>query len=121
VNHEREAEPEEVLDPPVGDGVEHVFIVATFLDPPHVSRDRKFLSFETKGLEYLLVISFLIGFIYFVRRLSYSNTTTAPAETSESAATVANPDMVCPAGADCPHERQRMTAEEEDQRAAVVT
>jgi len=48
VNHEREAEPEEVLDPPVGDGVEHVLIVATFLDPPHVSRDRKFLSFETK-------------------------------------------------------------------------
>ena len=80
--------------------------------------------FETKGLEYLLVISFLIGFIYFVRRLSYSRTATAPAETAESATkaeTAANPDMVCPAGADCPHEQQRMTAEEEEQQTAVVT
>ena len=77
--------------------------------------------FETKGLEYLLVITFLIGFIFFVRRLTYSRTDTAPAETAESAETAANPDMVCPAGADCPHEQQRMTANEEDQRAAVVT
>jgi len=60
--------------------------------------------FETKGLEYLLVISFLIGFIYFVRRLSYSRPATAPAETPESTKTAANPDMVCPAGADCPYE-----------------
>ena len=80
--------------------------------------------FETKGLEYLLVISFLIGFIFFVRRLTYSRTTAAPAETAEStatAATAANPDMVCPAGADCPHEQHRMAAEEEDQPAAAVT
>ena len=80
--------------------------------------------FETKGLEYLLVISFLIGFIYFVRRLTYSRTATAPVETAESAPmaeTAANPDMVCPAGADCPHEQQRMTAEEEDRPTAVVT
>jgi hypothetical protein len=70
--------------------------------------------------KYLLVISFLIGFIYFVRRLSYSNTAAAPAETSESAAIAAKPDMVCPAGADCPHERQRMAAEDEDQRAVVA-
>ena len=80
--------------------------------------------FETKGLEYLLVISFLIGFIYFVRRLTYSRKATAPVETAESAPmaeTAANPDMVCPAGADCPHEQQRMTAEEEDRQTAVVT
>jgi hypothetical protein len=80
--------------------------------------------FETKGLEYLLVISFLIGFIYFVRRLSYSHKAAAPAETAESTATAetaANPDMVCPAGADCPHEQHRMAAEEEDQQTAVVT
>jgi len=78
--------------------------------------------FETKGLEYLLVISFLIGFIYFVRRLSYSRTATAPAEKSESPAmAAANPDMVCPAGADCPYEQQRMAAEKEDQKTAVVT
>ena len=76
--------------------------------------------FETKGLEYLLVISFLIGFVVFVRRLTYSHTATVPAATSESAAMAANPDMVCPAGADCPHERQCMTAEEEDQRAVVA-
>jgi len=76
--------------------------------------------FETKGLEYLLVISFLIGFIFFVRRLSYSHTATAPAETSESATMAANPDVVCPAGADCPHERQRLTADEEGQQTAVV-
>ena len=77
--------------------------------------------FETKGLEYLLVISFLIGFIYFVRRLSYSHTATAPAEKSESAAIAVNPDMVCPAGADCPYEQQRITAKEEDRPTAVVT
>ncbi len=77
--------------------------------------------FETKGLEYLLVISFLIGFIFFVRRLTYSRTATAPEETAQSAATAANPDMVCPAGADCPHEQHRMAAEEEDQPAAAVT
>ena len=77
--------------------------------------------FETKGLEYLLVISFLIGFIYFVRRLSYSRPATAPAATSESAAIAANPDMVCPAGADCPHEQHRMVAKEEDRPTAVVT
>lgn len=77
--------------------------------------------FETKGLEYLLVISFLIGFIFFVRRLTYSRPAAAPAETAESAATAANPDMVCPAGDDCPHERHRMAAEEEDRQAAVVT
>ena len=77
--------------------------------------------FETKGLEYLLVISFLIGFIYFVRRLSYSRPATAPAETPESTKTAANPDMVCPAGADCPYEQQRMAAEKEDQKTAVVT
>ena len=77
--------------------------------------------FETKGLEYLLVISFLIGFIYFVRRLSYSRPATAPAETPESTKTAANPDMVCPAGADCPYEQRRMAAEKEGQNTAAVT
>jgi len=77
--------------------------------------------FETKGLEYLLVITFLIGFIFFVRRLTYSRTDTAPAETAESATLAANPDMVCPAGADCPYEQQHMAAEKEDQKTAVVT
>jgi hypothetical protein len=75
--------------------------------------------FETKGLEYLLVISFLIGFVVFVRRLSYSRTATAPAETSESTAMAASLDMECPAGADCPHEQRRVISEEEDK--AVVT
>ena len=70
--------------------------------------------FETKGLEYLLVISFLIGFVVFVRRLSYSRTATVPAATSESAATAASLDMECPAGADCPHEQRRVSSEEED-------
>ena len=75
--------------------------------------------FETKGLEYLLVISFLIGFVVFVRRLTYSRTATVPAATSESAATAASLDMECPAGADCPHEQRRVISEEEDK--AVVT
>jgi len=57
----------------------------------------------------------------FVRRLSYSRTATAPAESSESASMAANPDMVCPAGSDCPHAWQRMTAEEEGRQTAVVT
>ena len=70
--------------------------------------------FETKGLEYLLVISFLIGFVVFVRRLSYSRTATVPAATSESAATAAGLEMECPAGADCPHEQRRVSSEEED-------
>ena len=74
--------------------------------------------FETKGLEYLLVISFLIGFVVFVRRLTYSRTATAPAETSESTAMAASLDMECPAGADCPHEQRRGISEEDK---AVVT
>ena len=70
--------------------------------------------FETKGLEYLLVISFLIGFVLFVRRLSYSHKAAVPAAASESAAPTAAPAMECPAGADCPHEQRRAIPEEED-------
>jgi hypothetical protein len=57
--------------------------------------------FETKGLEYLLVISFLVGFVAFVRLLSY---------TERPAAELAPPQpeaggrrvLVCPAGPACP-------------------
>ena len=72
--------------------------------------------FETKGLEYLLVISFLIGFAIFVRRLTYSrkNTVATPeAEPSEPAVTAANLEMECPAGADCPHEQRLAIARKE--------
>ncbi|RLA00549.1 MAG: hypothetical protein DRQ45_07190 [Gammaproteobacteria bacterium] len=78
--------------------------------------------FETKGLEYLLVISFLIGFVIFVRRLTYSRKSTVAALESEPATTAANPEMECPAGADCPHEQRRAIAREEgDQADKVVT
>ena len=69
--------------------------------------------FETKGLEYLLVISFLIGFVIFVRRLTYSRKSTVAAPEAEPAATAANPEMECPAGADCPHEQRLAIARKE--------
>ena len=77
--------------------------------------------FETKGLEYLLVISFLIGFVIFMRRLTYSRAATAAAETSEPVATIAGLDMSCPAGADCPHEQRLRIANAEDRDEAEVT
>jgi len=63
--------------------------------------------FETKGIEYLLVITFLIGFVFFVRRLTYSRPDTVAATVSEPAATAASLEMECPAGAECPHEQRR--------------
>jgi len=69
--------------------------------------------FETKGLEYLLVISFLIGFAIFVRRLTYSRKSTVVEPEAEPAATTANPEMECPAGADCPHEQRLAIARKE--------
>ena len=69
--------------------------------------------FETKGLEYLLVISFLIGFAIFVRRLTYSRKNTVVAPEAEPVATAANLEMECPAGADCPHEQRLAIARKE--------
>jgi hypothetical protein len=78
--------------------------------------------FETKGLEYLLVISFLIGFVFLVRRLTYSRPDTVAEPVSEPATTAANPEMECPAGADCPHEQRRAIAREKgDQTDEAVT
>ncbi len=68
--------------------------------------------FETKGLEYLLVISFLIGFVFLVRHLSYSRKANVAEEVSEPATTSADFDLVCPAGADCPHETHRAVVRE---------
>ena len=79
--------------------------------------------FETKGLEYLLVISFLIGFVFFVRRLTYSRKSTVAAPEAEPTATAANLEMECPAGADCPHEQRLAIARKEGGEAdkEVVT
>jgi len=78
--------------------------------------------FETKGIEYLLVITFLIGFVFFVRRLTYSRKKSVAAPVTEPTATAANLETECPAGADCPHEQRRAIAREEgDQADRVVT
>ena len=70
--------------------------------------------FETKGLEYLLVISFLIGFVFLVRRLSYSHTNTVPAAASKSAVMAPHQGLAYRDGADCPHEQGRVVAREEE-------
>ncbi len=75
--------------------------------------------FETKGLEYLLVISFLIGFVVFVRHLTYARIDTGPVE--EAINPIPEAPILCPAGADCPYDRQAMLRdEEEDDRKSVV-
>ena len=53
--------------------------------------------FETKGLEYLLVISFLIGFVFFVRRLGYSSKDRGIALDTPSTTRVASPTTLCTA------------------------
>jgi len=73
--------------------------------------------FETKGLEYLLVISFLIGFVFLVRRLTYSRPDTVDEPVSEPEATAAELDLECPAGADCPYEQRRAIAQKEGEGA----
>jgi hypothetical protein len=57
--------------------------------------------FETKGLEYLLVISFLLGFIAFVRWLSYTQRPAAESALQQPAAG-GRRVLVCPAGPACP-------------------
>ena len=75
--------------------------------------------FETKGLEYLLVISFLIGFVVFVRHLTYARIDTGPVE--EAINPIPEAPVLCPAGADCPFEQQAMLRDEdEDLRKSVV-
>lgn len=73
--------------------------------------------FETKGLEYLLVISFLIGFVFLVRRLTYSRPDALAEPVPEPAAKGAKLEMECPAGADCPYEQRRAIAQKEGEGA----
>jgi hypothetical protein len=58
--------------------------------------------FETKGLEYLLVISFLVGFVLLVRYLGEAGAGAAAASRDGA---VAGPDhaTACPAPVDCPY------------------
>ena len=76
--------------------------------------------FETKGLEYLLVISFLIGFVALVRRLSYSKAAKAGSEASPSVTMADDIEILCPAGADCPYEQLRATAREDGVQESAV-
>ena len=54
--------------------------------------------FETKGLEYLLVVSFLASFVYFLRVLCAVEKRPGSAESQR----VATADLRCPAGELCP-------------------
>jgi len=69
--------------------------------------------FETKGLEYLLVISFLIGFVFLVYRLSYSSRDGILATETTSATRVANPTMMCVAPFECPYKELISTRNED--------
>ena len=75
--------------------------------------------FETKGLEYLLVISFLIGFVIFMRRLTYARIDTGPVE--EAINPIPETPLLCPAGADCPYQQRAMLRDEEEDRQKSMT
>lgn len=58
--------------------------------------------FETKGLEYLLVISFLLGFLLLVRFVAPQEGLTTGSDTGEAPAVGAGPPMTCVADFECP-------------------
>ncbi len=58
--------------------------------------------FETKGLEYLLVISFLVGFLLLARYLG-AGAAEAAAAPAEGAIVDPQRATACPAPVDCPY------------------
>ena len=61
--------------------------------------------FETKGLEYLLVIVFLVGFLFFVRLVTSSGHGVQTLRTGMSPtvdAEVVEPRFLCQADTECP-------------------
>lgn len=58
--------------------------------------------FETKGLEYLLVISFLLGFLLLVRFVTPREGLTTGPGAGEAPVAGAGPPMTCIADFECP-------------------
>jgi hypothetical protein len=58
--------------------------------------------FETKGLEYLLVLSFLVGFLLLVRYLG-AHATEAAATSVTDAVPRDEPSVGCPQPVECPY------------------
>ncbi len=73
--------------------------------------------FETKGLEYLVVISFMITFLVFVRFLIFSNKN-EDALPAENTVTQADPVFICLADHDCPYKSPIEAQEEGIKRAS---
>ncbi len=67
--------------------------------------------FETKGIEYLVVISFMISFLFFVRMLLFSDTPEAQVQL-ETSGDVINATFLCRADHECPYKKP-MEEEEE--------
>ncbi len=59
--------------------------------------------FETKGLEYLLVISFLLGFLVLVRILGPRDGAAGESVTTKPQAAVAEHPATCVADFECPY------------------
>ncbi len=59
--------------------------------------------FETKGLEYLLVISFLLGFLGLVRILAPRDEAAGESVTTKPEAAAADHPVTCVADFDCPY------------------
>lgn len=59
--------------------------------------------FETKGLEYLIVISFLLGFVLLVRHLTPRTGAAGEAAVSEPPAEGASQPAICIADVECPY------------------
>lgn len=58
--------------------------------------------FETKGLEYLLVISFLLGFLLLLRFVNPRKGLTAGSDTGEAPVVGTGLPMTCTADFECP-------------------
>jgi len=58
--------------------------------------------FETKGLEYLLVISFLLGFLLLVRFVAPREGLTTGSDTGEAPVAGTGPPTTCFADFECP-------------------
>ena len=71
--------------------------------------------FETKGLEYLLVISFMIGFFFFTRLVCRSGPKVAMAELG--GAELVEAHSGCAADFDCPY--KRTVAQVDEKRKAA--
>jgi hypothetical protein len=59
--------------------------------------------FETKGLEYLLVISFLLGFLVLVRILAPRDEAVDESVTTKPRAAAADHPVTCVADFECPY------------------